>query len=195
MLGVCQDHINFGYRYLGIRNKAIISLFISAGLRLEELSNIYLSDFDPRLQQIKMLGKGHKTRLVPVNGEARKVLRRYLDIRPRGGELLWLSDDGEPMTFYGVRTMVNRLKRRAGVESPGGAHRFRHYFATRYLEAGGNPNFLRLLLGYESFAMVLHYTRWMNARRALAEHEQFSPLDRLYQGRNHHSNDGWGWRY
>ncbi len=182
MLSVCEDDINFGYRYLGIRNKAIISLFISTGLRLEELSNIGLSDFDPRLQQLQVLGKGHKVRVVPINGEAKKTLKRYLEFRPQRGEVLWLTDEGQPMTFYGVRTMVNRLKRRAGIPSAGGAHRLRHYFATRYLEAGGDINSLRLLLGHATLAMVLRYSRYVSVSRALSQHSQFDPLDRLVKG-------------
>jgi len=182
MLGVCEDDIKFGYRYLGIRNKAIISLFISTGLRLEELSNIYVGDFDPRLQQLQVLGKGKKVRVVPVSGEAKKALRRYLEVRPRRGDELWLNNDGEPMTFYGVRTMVSRLKRRAGVTSGGGAHRFRHYFATRYLEGGGDLNSLRLLLGHATLAMVLRYSRYVSASRAISQHSQFDPLDRLIKG-------------
>jgi integrase/recombinase XerD len=182
MLLVCEDDIKFGYRYLGIRNKAIISLFISTGLRLEELSNIGLSDFDPRLQQLEVLGKGQKVRVVPVNGEAKKALRRYLEFRPKGGEALWLSLEGQPMTFYGVRVMVNRLKRRAGVVSDGGAHRFRHYFATRYLEGGGDLNSLRLLLGHATLAMVLRYSKYASVSRALSQHPQFDPLDRLLKG-------------
>ena len=182
MLEVCEDDIRFGYRYLGIRNKAIISMFISTGLRLEELSNAGLSDFDPRLQQLQVLGKGRKVRVVPINGEARKALRRYLEFRPQRGEALWLTDEGEPMTFYGVRTMVRRLKHRAGVAGGGGAHRFRHYFATRYLEAGGDINSLRLLLGHATLTMALHYSRYVDVRKALAQHDQFDPLDRLYRG-------------
>ncbi len=182
MLQVCSDDISFGYRYLGIRNKAIICLFISTGLRLEELSGIGLSDLDPRLQQLRVMGKGQKARVVPLNGEAKKALRRYLDNRPKQGEALWLSPDGQPVTFYGVRTMVGRLKRRAGVDAEGGAHRFRHYFATRYLEGGGDLNSLRLLLGHATLAMVLRYSRYASTARALAQHPQFDPLDRLLKG-------------
>jgi len=182
MLDVCEDDIKYGHRFMGIRNKAIISMFISTGLRLEELSNIGLSDIDPRLQQITVLGKGHKMRSVPLNGEAKKALRRYLEFKPPQGELLWTGDDGEPMTLFGVRTMVNRLKRRAGVTSPGGAHRFRHYFATRYLDAGGDLNSLRLLLGHATLAMVLRYSRQVSASRAISQHHQFDPLDRLVKG-------------
>jgi len=182
MLSVCEDDIKFGYRYLGIRNKAIISLFISTGLRLEELSNIGLGNLDPRLQHLQVLGKGQKVRAVPLSGEAKKALRHYLESRPRRGEMLWLTDEGQPMTIYGVRTMVNRLKRRAGVTSEGGAHRFRHYFATRYLEGGGDLNSLRLLLGHSTLAMVLRYSRYASVSRALSQHSQFDPLDRLLKG-------------
>ncbi|GAJ02969.1 unnamed protein product, partial [marine sediment metagenome] len=78
MLAVCEHDIQHGYRYLGIRNKAIISVFIDTGLRLSELAGMRLSQLDPNLQQVRVMGKGTKLRVVPLNGEARKALKRYL---------------------------------------------------------------------------------------------------------------------
>jgi len=75
----------------------------------------------------------------------------------------------------------------------GGAHRFRHYFATRYLEAGGDLNSLRLLLGHATLYMVLKYAKYMEVQTALSKYEQFNPLDRLLRG-DKHRGDGWGWR-
>lgn len=196
LLELCDADAALRYRFLGIRNKAIISLFVATGLRLEELAGIRLSQFDPRFEQVRVMGKGAKMRVVPVGGEAKRALKRYLQVRPPGGDELWKTDDGEPMSVYSVKIMIARLKRRAGIQSGGGAHRFRHYFATRYLEAGGNLNSLRLLLGHATLYMVLRYTRYVDVSRALAEHDQFDPLERLYQGNNHnHNSDGRGWRY
>ena len=187
--------------YMGIRNKAIISLFVATGLRLEELSGIRLSDLDPRLQQIRVMGKGAKLRVVPVDGEAKKALRRYLEeARPQGGDELWKTDDAQPMTSHSVKIMLSRLKKRAGVNSGGGAHRFRHYFATRYLDAGGDINSLRLLLGHATLTMVLRYSKHASVQRALDEHPEFNPLDRLYNGGRNRKrddgkqDDGWGWK-
>ena len=75
----------------------------------------------------------------------------------------------------------------------GGAHRFRHYLATRFLEAGGDMNSLRLLLGHSTLSMVLRYSRYVDIQTALSQHQQFSPLDSLYKG-NSGIGDGWGWR-
>jgi len=194
MLAVCDYDAMHRYRFLGIRNKAIISLLCDTGLRVSELRAIRLSDLDPKLRQLRVIGKGSKLRVVPISGEARKALRHYLEVRPRGGDELWKTDDGEPMSTYSIKIMISRLKRRAGVTSGGGAHRFRHYFATRYLEAGGDINSLRLLLGHATLDMVLRYSRYADAERALDQHHQFSPLDRLYHGANHGRGDGWGWR-
>jgi len=194
MLEVCSSDERFRYRYLGTRNRAIISLFVATGLRLNELTQITLADLDPKLQQLRVMGKGAKLRVVPLNGEARKALRRYLEVRPKGGDALWKSDDGQAMTRHGVKIMIVRLRRRAGVDGRGGPHRLRHYFATRFLEAGGDINTLRLLLGHSTLNMSLKYSRFVDMSKALASHEQFSPLDRLYDRRNHRSRDDWGYR-
>ena len=105
---------------------------------------------------------------------------------------LWQTDDGAPMVVHSIKIMIARLKRRARVGSGGGAHRFRHYFATRYLEAGVDINSLRLLLGHSTLDMVLKYSRYASARRALEQHREFNPLDRLYRDRGaprHYGND------
>ncbi len=197
MLAGCEHDIQHGYRYLGVRNKAIISVFIDTGLRLTELADMKLSEIDPQLQQVRVLGKGAKFRVVPLNGQAKKALKLYLtQYRQPGGDEVWQTDDGQPLSPYSIKTMIDRLKKRAGVRSGGGAHRFRHYFATRCLENGMDMNSLRLLLGHATLYMVLRYTRFVNVRRALDEHREFSPLDRLRRGGNDNRiQENWGWRH
>ncbi|MBA7527639.1 Tyrosine recombinase XerC [subsurface metagenome] len=196
MLAICERDIQHGHRYLGVRNKAIIGIFIDTGLRLQELTDMKLSELDPQLQQVRILGKGNKWRTVPVNGEAKRALKLYLtQFRPPGGDEVWLTDDGAPLSLHSIRIMINRLKRRAGVTSGGSAHRFRHYFATRYLENGGDLNSLRLLLGHATLYMVLRYTRFVQVTRALDSHAAFSPLDNLTRGeKGSHRDENWGWR-
>ena len=194
MLEACEEEYRGQSRFLGSRNYAIIAVFCDTGIRLSENAGIRLADLQSSLKQLRVTGKGAKTRTVPLQGQSMKALSRYLTHRPEAEpDWLWLSEDGTRLTADSITTMVERLKKRAGVASDGLVHRFRHYFATRYLEAGGNPNSLRLLLGHESFTMVLHYTRLVNARRAISESEPFSPLNNLYQERRRH-DDGWGWR-
>lgn len=198
LLAGCEDEFITASKFLGARNKAIIGMFADTGMRLAELAGITLADLHANLNQVRVKGKGTKMRVLPLQGESAKALNRYLIYRPREGnkDWLWLGDEGERLSASSITSMVERLKKRTGVVSGGLVHRFRHYFATRYLEAGGNANFLRLLLGHESFTMVLHYTRWANARQAIDEHDQFSPLDRLMRGGNHkRGDDGWGYRY
>lgn len=196
ILAVCERDIQRGNRYLGVRNKAIISVFVDTGLRLQELTDMKLSELDPQLQQVRVLGKGSKFRVVPLNGEAKRALKLYLThFRLPGGDAVWVTDNGQPLSFHSIRIMIDRLKKRAGVISGGSAHRFRHYFATRYLESGGDINTLRLLLGHASLYMVLRYTKFVDTRRALAESPSYSPLDRLTRGaKGSRRDESWGWR-
>ncbi|GAI34207.1 unnamed protein product, partial [marine sediment metagenome] len=100
MLSVCEQDIEHRNRYLGIRNKAIVSVFIDTGLRLSELAGMKLSELDPKLHQIRVMGKGTKLRVVPLNGEAMKALKRYLSQQRRpGGDEVWLTDDGQPLSW------------------------------------------------------------------------------------------------
>ena len=194
MLDTCSRDIENHHRYLGIRNLAIISLFVDTGLRLEELANMKLSELDPNLHQARIMGKGSKLRVVPLNGQARKALKHYLtQARQPGGDAVWQTEDGQPLTRCSIKTMVNRLKGRAGIKGGGGPHRFRHYFATHCLDNGMDLNTVRLLLGHATLNMVLHYARYVNVQKALVQHERFSPLDGLYKGGGS-VGDGWGWR-
>jgi site-specific recombinase XerD len=196
MFSLCGDDARFHGGYIGTRNKAIISLFVATGLRLSELAEIRLSELDPGLKQVRIMGKGAKMRVLPIGGEARKALKHYLEIRTRSGDELWKNADGLELTVRGIQMVVKRLKERAKVEGGGGPHRFRHYFATRYLENGGDLNTLRLLLGHATLNMVLKYSRHIDIQKALAGHQQFNPLDRLLKGDNHNrGDDGWGYRY
>ncbi|MBA7657055.1 Tyrosine recombinase XerC [subsurface metagenome] len=196
MLAALDHETKYGHRFLGIRNRAIISVFIDTGLRLTELTDMKLAALDPQLRLVRVMGKGAKMRVVPLNGEARKILKVYLtQYRPPGGEAVWLTEDGEPLQPRSVQIMVDRLQRRAGVTSGGGAHRFRHYFATRYLENGGDMNSLRVLLGHATLYMVLKYTKFFEARQDIDRAYEFSPLDSLLQGGHHHvRQEAWGWR-
>lgn len=194
LLDVCLYDCEHRYRYLGVRNLAMVSLLADTGLRVSELTGIGLSDLDPNLRQLRVMGKGAKMRVVPIDGEARKALKRYLAARPPGGDQLWQTDDGQAMVTCSVKVMFQRLKKRAGVNGYGGAHRLRHYYATRYLEAGGDINSLRLLLGHATLDMVLRYSKYIDSQRALDTHQQFSPLDRLYNGRQKNNGERWGYR-
>ena len=196
MFQLCGEDARFHCQYTGLRNKAIISLFVATGLRLSELAEIRLSELDPGLKQVRVMGKGAKLRVVPIGGEARKALKHYLEIRPRDGDELWKNADGLELTARGIQMVVKRLKERAKVEGGGGPHRFRHYFATRYLENGGDLNTLQLLMGHATLDMVLKYSRCVDIQKALVGHQQFNPLDRLLKGDNHNrGDDKWGWRH
>jgi len=180
MLAVCDYDYEHNAKFLGSRNRAIILVLLDSGVRLSELVGIAVSDIDNEKGHIRVLGKGNKERMVRIGKTAQKSLWRYLMYRPENGRKeLWLTEEGKPLTDPGVQSLVKRLKQRAGVDSEGSVHRFRHTFALSFLRLDRNPFNLQYLLGHSSLEMVRHYTATLGMEDALKAHENASPADTL----------------
>jgi site-specific recombinase XerD len=178
MLGVCDWDYQHNAKFLGSRNRAILLMLLDSGLRLSELANIRFQDIDTEQGWIKATGKGAKERVVRIGGTAQKALWRYLMHRPNNGrQEIWLSEEGRPLQGSGIQSMINRLKKRAGVADRGCVHRFRHTFALNFLRADRNPFNLQYLLGHSSLEMVRHYTATLGMEDALEAHKRASPAD------------------
>jgi site-specific recombinase XerD len=145
---------------LDLRDRAMFELAYAAGLRAEELTLLDTTSADPDGEQVRVEGKGGRTRFVPVGEHAWRALDRYLT-RGRGtldaGEsnALFLSKSGRRLSTSDVRRRLKLQARRAGI-SP---HTLRHSFATHLLEGGADLRTIQELLGHASISTTQTYTR------------------------------------
>lgn len=145
---------------LDLRDRALLELAYAAGLRAEELVNLNVADLDADAEEVRVEGKGGRTRVVPVGEHAWKALDRY---QARGrtalnsgvSEALFLSKTGRRLSTSDVRRRLRLQTRKAGV-SP---HTFRHSFATHLLEGGADLRTIQELLGHSSISTTQTYTR------------------------------------
>jgi integrase/recombinase XerC/integrase/recombinase XerD len=155
---------------LELRDRAMFELAYSCGLRCEEIVNLDIDSFDFEEDQLRVLGKGSKTRLLPVGEPARRAVERYLQRGRRP-----LADDARERALFlsksGRRLSNSDVTRRlriwvANVSSIGGVspHSLRHSFATHLLEGGADLRTIQELLGHSSISTTQVYTRVDAAR-------------------------------
>jgi len=159
---------------LELRDRAIFELAYSSGLRAEELVSIELTDVDHDGEQVRVEGKGRKTRFVPVGEPAMAALRSYLErARPQlarqapGGAApfsLFLSRSGKPLGTSDVRRRLRLWTTRAGVQGTATPHSLRHSFATHLLDGGADLRAIQEMLGHASVSSTQIYTRVESAR-------------------------------
>jgi len=159
------------------RNETIVRLFLDTGLRLSELINLDVGDVD--LEQSAIIvrkGKGSKDRHVPLGAKMRLWLHRYLRNRPEAeAEPLFVSRFGERFTRDGLRRLFRTLDARLPYHLH--PHMLRHTFATEYLRAGGNLEYLRRILGHTGIETTQIYLHIVNGDLTEA-HKSLSPGDR-----------------
>jgi site-specific recombinase XerD len=150
---------------LDLRDRAMFELAYAAGLRAEELVNLDTGGPDPDAEQVRVEGKGGRTRVVPAGEHAWRALDRYLTrARPAldsgESEALFLSKNGRRLSTSDVRRRLKLQARRAGI-SP---HTLRHSFATHLLEGGADLRSIQELLGHSSISTTQTYTRVESGR-------------------------------
>ncbi len=148
------------------RDRAIFELAYSAGLRAEELVNLDVGDLDVDAEELRVHGKGGRTRVVPAGEYAWKALEAYTDrARPalctEGGReaALFLSKSGRRLSTSDLRRRLRIALRRASVRSGVTPHTLRHSFATHLLEGGADLRAIQELLGHASISTTQTYTR------------------------------------
>lgn len=155
---------------LGIRDRFILELLYSTGIRVSELTNMKLKDINQTQKQIKILGKGSKERYVYYGKKCQEKMDQYL-IRSRplltkGKEIeeLLIDYKGEPLTTRGIRDIINRITKKAGSKYHIYPHMLRHTFATDMLNHGADLKSVQTLLGHENISTTGIYTHVSNQR-------------------------------
>jgi integrase/recombinase XerC len=144
----------------GSRDRALIELLYSSGLRRSELSGLNVGDLDVLSGTVRVLGKGSKERIIPVGKSALGCLREHLRTRggPADAEPLFLSDRGARLTPEGVQYVVGRWIRRSSLLKKVTPHVFRHSFATHLLNHGCDIRAVQEMLGHASLSTTQVYT-------------------------------------
>lgn len=163
----------------GQRNRAIIELLYSCGLRVSELCNLRMSDLYLADEFIKITGKGNKQRLVPVSERAISELDYYfyererIAIKPEYEDYVFVSERrGKPLSRITVFWTIKGLVSLAGINKTVSPHTFRHSFATHLLEGGANLRIIQAILGHESISTTEIYTHIdrIRLREEIIEH-------------------------
>ena len=150
-------------RNLVIRDKAVLELLYSSGLRAEELANLDTEKIDFRGGMVRILGKGNKERMVPVGDKAIAAIVAYLGVRDSLGKVrdekaLFLNFRGSRLTPRSIGRIVEKYLRKAGIPGKGSPHTLRHSFATHLLDAGADLRGIQELLGHASLSTTQKYT-------------------------------------
>lgn len=158
-----EQAIDLG-KWEGQRNKAIIEVLFSCGLRVSELVNLKLSDLFLADRFIRVIGKGRKERLVPISDNAIRQLRfwfddrNHMDIKPGEEDYVFLNRRGAHLTRTMILIMIKRLGAEAGINKTISPHTLRHSFATALLEGGADLRAIQAMLGHESIGTTEIYT-------------------------------------
>jgi len=161
-----------------LRDKALLLVLWDTALRAREALGLRLGDVLP--EGLRVRRKGGHVQVVPCSAPTRRALKAYMQVE-RGAsdsDAVFLSDDGKPLGYEGLRSLLRRLAKEAGVvyRPP---HAFRRGSAVALVKNGLNPFALQALMGHLSQQMTAHYVRL--AERDLRElHEQASPVSRLF---------------
>jgi site-specific recombinase XerD len=155
------------------RDRAILELLYSCGLRRSEIAGLNVGDLDLYGGAVRVFGKGSKERVVPIGRIAADCLRGYLDSRGRAaaGDPLFLNDRGGRLTHDGIAFVLRRWVRGSGLLKPVTPHVFRHSFATHLLNKGCDLRAVQEMLGHKNLATTQVYT-----------HLSLEQLKKVYSG-------------
>lgn len=148
--------------FIGCRDRAMMELFYSSGLRLAELAGLNLRDVDFGDQLVHVLGKGNKQRIVPIGMKAIKALNNWLSTRDELGffeqAALFITQKGSRLGVRSIQKRVSYWGKKQGISDKVHPHRLRHAFASHMLEASGDLRAVQELLGHADISTTQIYT-------------------------------------
>jgi len=163
---------------LGMRDKVMLELLYAAGLRVSELIEMKVLDYDAQVGMLRVFGKGAKERLIPIHYTAQDYLNLYLDnIRPSFQpveDFMFLNRSGKGLTRQGVWKLIKKFAKLAEIKRSISPHTFRHSFATHLLEGGADLRTVQLLLGHADISATEIYTH-VESSRLKKLHQKYHP--------------------
>jgi integrase/recombinase XerD len=162
------------------RDRAMLELLYSSGLRISELTDARLEQINLEDRFIRVTGKGSKTRLVPIGRKACEAMNDYLEterralVTPRTGSQLFLSRQGKKLTRQRIWQIVKEIAERGGFETQIYPHLLRHSFATHLLSNGADLRIIQELLGHADISTTQIYTH-VDQNRLKTIHKKFHP--------------------
>jgi len=164
----------------GLRDKSIIELMYSTGIRVSELVNLKVDKVNLDMDFITVSGKGNKERIVPFGDEAKRWLEKYLKegrekfLKRRVSPYLYLSARGDKLTRQYIWKMLKKYGRMIGIGDKIKPHILRHSFATHLLEKGANLRLVQVLLGHSQISTTEIYT-FISRKRIKEIYKKFHP--------------------
>lgn len=160
----------------GARDIAIIYFLLDSGLRAAELCALDIEDVDSIMGDVIIRkGKGGKPRMVVIGKRTRRAVRSFLRLRNDSENALWVTDEGDRLTYWGLNLILRRRARLAHVEKPG-LHDFRRAFALNCLRSGMDVFALQRLMGHSDLSVLRRYLAQTNDDLRAA-HAKASPVD------------------
>lgn len=156
-------------KWLPLRDAAIMELFYSTGIRLQELVDLNVSDVDVYSETLRVMGKGSKERMVPVGGPALEALQKYRAAAGVQGGALFLGKNRTRISRRAISHLLDKYLRLSSIELRITPHKLRHSFATHLLDAGADLRSVQELLGHANLSTTQIYT-----------HVSFDRLKRAY---------------